>query len=124
VLQKEEKILPLLKILVKVFPKMKIPLSLYLSWKESIDTKEENRHLEVYLVEKYAKDPDFDRWYTLSAILSLISTPPPNLLTELKIPTMFLVPVRGFTPSYVKDLYNRLPSIKKGLSKLMAEFLV
>ncbi len=71
--------------------------------------------MEMYLVEKYAKDPDFDRWYTLSAILSLISTPLPNVLTELKIPMMFLVPVRGFTPSYVKDLYNRLPSIKKRL---------
>ncbi len=81
-----------------------------------IDTKEENREVETRLVESYMKDPDFDRWYPLSAILSLVFTPPPNSLTELNIPTMFLVPVRGWSdPSYVKDLYNRLPPIKKKL---------
>jgi hypothetical protein len=31
---------------------------------------------------------------------------------------MVLVPVRGFFPSYFKDLYDRLPSIKKRLVKL------
>lgn len=108
-------LLPLLKVLVKISPKIKIPLSFYLNWKEVIDTKEENRKLETYLVEKYKTDPDFDKWYTLSSVMSLVSTNPPHPLTELKIPTMFLVPIRGFTPAYVKDLYNRLPTIKKKL---------
>ncbi len=109
-------ILPVAKFLLNIVPQMKLPISLYLDWKELIDTKEENRGVETRLVESYMKDPDFDRWYPLSAILSLVFTPPPNSLTELNIPTMFLVPVRGWSdPSYVKDLYNRLPPIKKKL---------
>lgn len=108
--------LPLLKILVKLIPRMKLPISLYLDWKELIDAKEENRNLEKHLVEGYMNDPDFDKWYPLSAIMSLISTPPPSPLTELKVPTMFLVPTRGWTdPSYVKDLYDRLPPVRKKL---------
>ena len=107
--------MPLLKILTGILPKIKIPLSLYLSWNESIDTKEKNRKLETYLVEKYQRDPDFDKRYTLSSVMSLVSTPPPFPLETLKIPTMFLCPIRGFAPSYVKDLYGRLPAIKKKL---------
>jgi len=109
-------ILPVAKFLLKILPKMKLPISLYLNWKELIDTKEENRDVEAHLVETYMKDPDFDRWYPLSAILSLVLTSPPNPLAELNIPTMFLVPVRGWSdPAYVKDLYSRLPLIKKKL---------
>ena len=64
--------------------------------------------------EGYLRDPDFDRWYPLSAVVSLVSTPPPEPISELKTPTMFLVPVRGWSdPSYVRDLYNRLPPVKK-----------
>lgn len=47
--------------------------------------------------------------------MSLVSTPPPKLLSDLGVPTMFVVPVRGFFPSYFRDLYSRLPSIKKKL---------
>ncbi len=109
-------VLPVAKFLLKILPKMKLPISLYLNWKELIDTKEENRNVERHLVETYMKDPDFDRWYPLSAILSLVLTPPPNPLAELNIPMMFLVPVRGWSdPAYVKDLYSRLPLIKKKL---------
>lgn len=114
--QRRKIILPVAKFLLKILPKMKLPISLYLDWKELIDTKEENRDVETRLVESYMKDPDFDRWYPLSAIMSLVLTPPPNPVTELKIPTMFLVPVRGWSdPSYLKDLYTRLPLIKKKL---------
>jgi pimeloyl-ACP methyl ester carboxylesterase len=47
--------------------------------------------------------------------MSQISTPPPNPIGELNTPTMFLVPVRdrALPESYVKDVYNRLPSLKK-----------
>lgn len=115
--QRRKIILPSAKLLLKIFPMAKLPISLYLDFKELIDTKEENRRMETRLVkEGYINDPDFDRWYPLSAIMSLVLTPPPNPITELKIPTMFLVPVRGWSdPSYVRDLYNRLPSIKKKL---------
>jgi len=96
-----------------------LPISSYLDWKELIDTKEVNRAIETRLVrEGYLHDPDFDRWYPLSAIMSLLLTPPPQALTALKIPTMFLVALRGFAGNefeYVKDLYLRLPNVKKQL---------
>jgi hypothetical protein len=94
-----------------------LPISLYLDWKELIDTKEGNREVETRLVVGgYLKDPDFDRWYRLSSIMSQLSTPPPNPLIDLRSPTMFLVPVRGWSdPTYERGLYNRLPPIKKRL---------
>lgn len=110
-------ILPFAKALVKIFPNIKLPIRLYLDFKELVDTKEENRKIEEPRIEAFLKDPDFDASYPLRAIMSLISTPPPNPPDALKIPAMFLVPVRGFGGSsyvgYSKDLYDRLPSIKK-----------
>ena len=108
-------ILPLAKVLLRVFPKIKLPISLYLNFEEMVDTQGENRRIEASCIRGFVDDPDFDKWYPLSAIMSLVSTPPPNPLSELKIPTMFLVPVRGFYPSYEKDLFGRLPAIKKKL---------
>ena len=104
----------MIKILAKLFPKIKLPISTYLNFNELIDAKEENQKIEMHLVKGYMNDPDFDRSYPLSAITSLVLTPPPNPLTELKIPTMFMVPARGWADtSYVRDLYNRLPDVKK-----------
>ncbi len=113
--QRRKLILPFARFLSKILPQIKIPIALYLDFKELVDSKEENRKIETWLVkEGYMKDPDFDKQYPLSAVMSLVSTPPPNLITELKIPTMFLVPTRGWTdPSYAKNLYDRLPPIKK-----------
>ncbi len=62
----------------------------------------------------YRKDPDFDRCYPLSAILSLATTPPPRPLAALRTPTLFIVARRGFIPpAYFRDLYDRLPLIDK-----------
>lgn len=113
-------ILPFGKLLLRVAPSVKLPISSYLDWKELIDTKESNRAVETRLVrEGYLHDPDFDRWYPLSAIMSLLLTPPPQPLTALRIPTMFLVPLRGFGGrafvEYLEDLYYRLPNVKKRL---------
>ncbi len=113
-------ILPFGKLLLRIVPQMKLPISSYLDWKELIDTKEGNRALETRLVrEGYLHDPDFDRWYPLSAIMSLLLTPPPQPLAALQIPTMFLVARRGFGGDafveYVKDLYQRLPNVEKQL---------
>lgn len=107
-------ILPFAKTLVKILPDMKLPIWVYLDFSKMIDTNEETREIEAPLVQKYLADPDFDRWKTLSAAISLVTTPPPNPLEELTIPTMFLVPTRGFTgPTYFRNLYKRLPPIKK-----------
>jgi len=109
-------VLPFAKLLVKIFPQLPLPISLYLNYKELIDTKKENRRVEIQLVkEGYLNDPDFNKWNPLSAIMSLVLTPPPNPLSHLRIPTMFLVLKRGIYPSYEKDLFNRLPAIKKKL---------
>lgn len=113
-------LLLLLKALAKVVPWTRLPISFYLNWKELIDTEPQNWTVERRLVEEgYLKDPDFDRWYPLSAILSLISTPPPNPIGDMDIPTMFMVANRGFAGSgyvnYLKDLYARLPEIRKRL---------
>jgi len=70
------------------------------------------------VAEGYLNDPDFDKWYPLSAIMSLISTPPPNPVAELKTPTMFLLNLKGPTPSYIRNMYNRLPPIKKRMVEI------
>ncbi|MEZ4666524.1 MAG: hypothetical protein R3E39_01170 [Anaerolineae bacterium] len=106
--------IPLAKPLVRILPNVKLPISSYLDWKAIIDTNEESHALERQLVvEGYLHDPDFDKWYSLSTIMSLISTPPPNSLAELNTPTMFLLSLKGPTPSYIRSLYNRLPPILK-----------
>jgi len=98
---------------------VKLPISSYLDWKALIDTKQGNRAVETRLVKGYVHDHDFDRWYPLSAIMSLLVTPPPGPLTALQIPTMFLVALRGVGGSayvaYLKDLYHHLPNVKKRL---------
>jgi len=112
-------ILPFAKVLAKIFPSMPLPISVYLDYNDLIDTKEKNRKLEMRLVkEGYLKDPNFNKWNTLSAIMSLVLTPPPNPLSELKTSAMFIVPARGIYPSYEKDLFGRLPIIKKKLAEV------
>ena len=114
--QRRRLILPAARLLSRIVPWVRVPVSLYLDFEELID-KEENREVETRLVkEGYLRDSGFDRWYPLSAVMSLVSTPPPNPISELKVPTMFLVPLRGWTdPSYLSDLYRRLPPITKRL---------
>src|SRR4030066_1251176 len=116
-------ILPVMKFLFKISPTTKIPISSYLNWKDLIDTQEVNRKLELRLVnEGYLKDPDFDKRYPLSAIMSLLLTPPPRPLSELNIPTMFMVAERGFGGgsyvNYLEELYSRLPPIKKEITRI------
>jgi len=99
---------------------VKLLISSYLDWQELIDTKKGNRAIETRLVrDRYLHDPDFDRRYPLSAIMSLLLTPPPQPLAALQIPTMFLVALRGFGGDafveYAKDLYQRLPNVEKQL---------
>lgn len=114
---RRKRFLPLLSIVAHVFPWIRLPISLYLDWTELIDTKEENREIEMRLVVRgYLKDSDFDRWYRLSSIMSQITTPPPEPLAALSTSTLFLVPIRGWTdPVYAHCLYDRLPPIKKRL---------
>lgn len=112
-------IMPLLRILEKFVPRLPIPLSLYLDFDSLIDTKKEIREIELKLVrDGYLHDPDFDKYYPLSAVLSLVSTPPPNPLSELITPTMFMVALRGFAPEYFKELYDRLPVAKKKMVEI------
>jgi pimeloyl-ACP methyl ester carboxylesterase len=111
--------LPIAKELAKVLPAMKIPIWMYLDWKALIDTNEGTYDIERQLVEEgYLRDPDFDRWYPLAHVMSLISTPPPNPLADLCTPTMFIVARGGPTPAYIKGLYNRMPPIKKKLTEV------
>ena len=105
-----KRILPLLKLLVRLLPRVKIPTTLYVDLRGLAESEREKEN-----VEKYMRDPDIVKWYTLRGAMSQISTPPPNPIEELKIPTMFLVPARDklMSVSYVRDLYDRLPPIKK-----------
>ncbi|PJZ70878.1 hypothetical protein CH373_06330 [Leptospira perolatii] len=117
--RKRKILLPIAKTLVNWFPNFKLPISSYLDWKAIIDDDPENRILEKPLVEKgYLKDPDFDKWYPLEAIMSMVSTEPPAPISSLKIPTMFLLDLKGPTPSYIRNLYNRLPLTKKKLVEI------
>jgi pimeloyl-ACP methyl ester carboxylesterase len=103
--------LPLLRPLASVAPRLPVPVSSYLSWKDLIDTRKDSRDLERRLVvDGYLKDPDFDRWYPLSAILSLVTTPPPGPMALLTTPTMFVVASEGPTPDYIVNLYQAVPT--------------
>jgi hypothetical protein len=112
--RKRRIIFPFAKFLSSIFPWVKLPIRSYLDFKEMIDREQANRVIEAPLIkEGFSKDPDFDRSYPLSSIMSLVYTPPPRPLSELRVPTMFMVPVRGFFPSYERDLFSRLPDITK-----------
>jgi pimeloyl-ACP methyl ester carboxylesterase len=102
-------LVPLASLLGKTVPWLKVPISVYFDLRELVDPKEENHRIEEKLVTNYLCDPDFDRAYPLSAIASLVTTPPPAPLSELRVPTMFLVPTRGFAPEYERQLFHRLP---------------
>ena len=113
---RRKRVLPFLRIAARLTPWMRLPISLYLDWTELIDTKDENREVERRLVGGYLMDPDFDRWYSLASIISQITTPPPQPLAALTTPTLFLVPLRGWSdPLYEHNLYERLPPITKRL---------
>jgi hypothetical protein len=109
-------LLPTVARLARVMPMMRIPIWSYLDWKALIDRRGHEHAVERRLVEDgYLHDPDFDRWYPLSHVMSLLSTPPPNPVSTLCVPTMFFVADSGPTPTYVKTLYRELPPAKKCL---------
>jgi pimeloyl-ACP methyl ester carboxylesterase len=101
------------KAAVKIIPSFKIPIKQYLDLEEMIDVDPENYKRERELVDAFTDDPDFDTHYSLSSVYSLVSTPPPGPLNNLKVPTMFIVLNRGFIPDYFKKLYEELPCRKK-----------
>jgi hypothetical protein len=108
--------MPLLGPLAGIAPRLKVPVSSYLSWKDIIDPREDVERRLV--LDGYLKDPDFDRWYPLSAVMSLLSTPPPGPLEALTTPTMFMLASQGPTPGYITDLYHRLPVAQKRLVQI------
>ncbi len=105
-------LIPFIKRFSKIFPKFKINIDTYINPKGFLEREED---LKIYM-----NDPDIVKEFTLRSIISQISTPPPKPLEKLKIPTMFLVPTKDrlMSVSYVKDLYNNLPNIKKRFVKI------
>lgn len=119
VTKRRRRLLPFIRLLGKLFPWITLPIYTYLDFPEMVDEEEEENHrIEESIVSSFDSDLDFDRRYPLSAVLSILSTPPPKELLALRTPTMFLVPIRGFFPSYFKGLYDRLPPIKKRLVEI------
>lgn len=116
--KRRKALLPIVSWIARVLPRMPLPIWTYLDFKEMVDSKQENQRIEAPLVEAYLGDPDFSLRYPLSAIMSLLSTPPPKPLAELNAATMFLVPLRGIVPWYFRDLFERLPPIKKKIAEV------
>jgi hypothetical protein len=118
--RRRARLLPILRSVSRLLPGLRVPMRLYLDFSELIDTKEGNRAIEERLVDDgYRHDPDFDRWYRLDAIMSLLTAPPPAPLSALAIPTFFMVARRGFiAPDYFHGLYDRLPPIRKEIVEL------
>jgi pimeloyl-ACP methyl ester carboxylesterase len=112
---KRRVLVPVLTRLARVMPNLPIPIRAYLDFRQMIDTAEPSRTFEKHLIDTYMSDPGFDRTYPLSAVLSMLTTPPPLPLEDLRTPTMFLVPTRGFAPGYTHDLFARLPDVRKKL---------
>jgi pimeloyl-ACP methyl ester carboxylesterase len=106
---------PLAGAVARVFPRMMIPTERCVDFTGLAGTDAEIKHVEAYL-----NDPAIVRRYSLRAVMSLISTPPPNPPEKLSVPTMFLALVRDalMSVSYVRSLYNRLPPIKKQLVEI------
>jgi hypothetical protein len=91
-------ILPVARRLVRLAPNLPVPISSYLDWTALVDSREDSRAVEHRLVvDGHLRDLDFDRWYPLSAVMSLLSTPLPGPLEQLATPTMFLVACQGQT---------------------------
>ena len=108
--------MPFVTRLAQIAPNIKVPVSSYLSWKDLIDSRNGSQDVERRLVlDGYLRDPDFDRWYPLRSVMSLMTTPPPQPLNTLRTPTVFLVARQGPTPGYIVDLYRRLPAVQKKL---------
>ena len=107
---KLNRIIPIARFLASFLPKMKVPTKRYVDFMGLAETEGERKHVEIYM-----NDPDIVKHYTLRAAISQISTPPPHPIGELKAATMFLAPTKDklMSVSYVRDLYDRLPPIKK-----------
>ena len=103
------RLLPAMRAAARIAPGWKLAISRYLDFRAMVDSDVASRRIEEPMVEAYLRDPDFDRRYPLSAILSLLTTPPPRPLSDLAVPTMFIVPRRGFAPAYATELFGRLP---------------
>jgi surfactin synthase thioesterase subunit len=112
VTKKAKKIIPLVELLGRLFPRLRIPSSLYVDWKAFPETEKEKEFFR-----KFMNDPNLVKWYTLRSALSQIQTPPPNPIEKLKIPVMIVAPTRDklMSLTYIKGFYDRLPSIKKKL---------
>lgn len=108
-------LLPVARLLSKISRRITLPIASYLDFRDMIDPSPRSHDIESKLIDTYLSDPDFDRRYPLSAILSLVDTPPPAPLEALTVPTMFIVPTRGIIPAYTRDLFARLPRIDKRL---------
>ena len=115
VIKKVKFFLPALKMLVKIFPKLKIPTSIYVDDEAFFETEREKKDAD-----KFKKDPDAVMRYTLRGVMSQITTAPPGPIDKIKVPTMFLAPERDSLMSlaYVEDLYDRLSPIRKKMVKL------
>lgn len=103
-------ILPIARRLVRLVPSIPIPISSYLDWRALVEPGDE---IEARLVDGYMHDLGFDRSYPLSAVMSLLSTPPSAPLDQLSTPTLFLIARRGPTPEYIRHFFARLPAIPK-----------
>ena len=103
------------KMLARLAPGIKISPQRYLDIYGMAETEREKKHAQNYL-----NDPNVVRGYTLRAVFSQIQTSPPNPVEKLVTPTMFLAPTRDWlmSVSYVRDLHDRLPQIKKKLIEL------
>lgn len=113
--RRRKRMLPLARSLAKTTPCTTLRIASYLDFEDLVDTKPENRRIEAPMIRDYLRDPDFDRRYPVSAVMSLFDTPPPRPLTALEVPTMFIVPIRGIAPDYFHDLFARLPLANKQL---------
>lgn len=106
------------KQIVKVFPKFPVPIRAYLAWHEVIDSNSKNHDIENKLVSAYDHDPDFDKSYSLEAVMSLVNTPPPASIDKLNIPTLFIWAKRGLIPAYFKNVFSRLMVKQKHLEEV------
>lgn len=107
--------LPVASVLARVLPALRIPIKSYLDWAALVDERQGHDVERSLVKEGYLNDTEFDTWYPLSHVMSLVSTAPPQALSNLRIPTMFIVADRGPTPAYIRSLYDRLPTPRKRL---------
>ncbi|MHA1273364.1 MAG: alpha/beta fold hydrolase [Promethearchaeota archaeon] len=103
---------PLVPLVAKIAPKMKVSVWLYLDFKKLAKTEELLNRIDIFL-----KDPLLSDKYTATAILTQMRDSPAIPIEEIKTPIMIINGDEDylFSVEYMEEIFDRLTCEKKRL---------